>query len=175
MEEGVETIGSNTFRNCTALKSIKMPATVTSIGTDAFYGVIATSVGPVGSEADYEFAWSDSIPNYAFYNLRKLTAVTLPDTLTSIGSYAFDYASALETITIPDGVASLGDYAFRNCTALKEIYIPGSVVSIGNSAFRFCSALENVYYSGTEDQYAALIQKVGSYNDPFLNAAVTYI
>ena len=44
-----------------------------------------------------------------------LTAVTLPDSLTSIGHYAFYGCSALTAVSLPDSLTSIGDYAFSGC------------------------------------------------------------
>ena len=102
----------------------------------------------------------------AFYGRDDLTAITIADSVTSIGGYAFsgctaeiiwggtpaiteigDYAFADyagTNITIPDSVTSIGSYAFRGCTSLTSITIPDSVTSIGESAFNSCTRLTSV-------------------------------
>lgn len=107
-----------------------------------------------------------AIADYAFYNA-KLSSITLPESLQTIGSCAFDSARKLKTIQIPDGVTSIGEAAFRfcesltsvqlpqglaaiapqtfyDCDKLKEINIPAGVTSIGTEAFRFCPALKEI-------------------------------
>ncbi len=111
IDEGVTSIGSYAFYNCTSLTSVTIPDSVTSIG-----------------EGTFEYCTS-------------LTGITIPDSVTSIGDYAFAACSSLTSITIPDGVTSISNYAFSGCTALTSITISDSVTSIGSSAFNGCSSL----------------------------------
>ncbi|GHT22357.1 hypothetical protein AGMMS4957_12450 [Bacteroidia bacterium] len=64
-----------------------------------------------------------SIGNYAFFNCRGLTSVTIPDYMTSIGNYAFGGCRGLTSLTIPDGVTSIGNYAFGGCSGLTAINV----------------------------------------------------
>ena len=82
-----------------------------------------------------------SIGNYAFYRCSGLTSITIPNSVTSIGNYAFYDCSSLTSITIPNSVTSIGNSTFINCTNLTSITIPNSVTSIGTEAFRGCSGL----------------------------------
>ena len=85
-----------------------------------------------------------SIGREAFYNCFSLTSVTIPDGVTSIGDEAFKYCDSLASVTIPDSVTSIGVCAFENCTSLTSITIPDSVTSIGNYAFYGCTSLTSV-------------------------------
>ena len=86
-----------------------------------------------------------SIGNDAFYGCHSLTSITIPDSVTSIGKSAFEYCSSLTSITIPDSVTSIGSSAFRGCSSLTSVTIPDSVTSIGEWAFYNCSGLTSVY------------------------------
>lgn len=67
-----------------------------------------------------------------------IQAITIPDTVTSIGENAFKDCISLTPITIPDSVTSIGASAFEGCTDLTSVTIPDSVTSIGDSAFKGC-------------------------------------
>ena len=85
-----------------------------------------------------------SASKYAFCGLTALTAVTLPDSLSTIGWGTFEDCSGLTGITIPSGVTAIGYSAFEDCTGLTSITLPDSVTSLGSSVFWGCSSLTSV-------------------------------
>ena len=122
----VTIICDEAFKDCTNLKSITIPDSVTSIG------------------------------NYAFRNCESLTSVTIPDSVTSIGEHAFSDCISLTNIIIGDSVTSIGTYAFKDCTGLTSVTIGDSVTSIGSQAFYSCSSLTSVYYKGDAAEWSAI-------------------
>jgi len=83
----------------------------------------------------------------AFYEQSSLTSINIPASVTSIGDYAFSGCSSLAAINIPASVTSIGDYAFSGCSSLAAVNIPASVTSIGDEAFFECSKLATVNFS----------------------------
>ena len=170
----VTSIGWYAFRNCTSLTSVTIGNGVTSIGDYAFDNCTSLkSVYITDIEAwckiSFEAHYSNPLyyANNLYLNNNLVTALTIPDTVTSIGSYAFSGCESLTSITIPDnvtsinvsafdgctslmnvtignGVTSIGSFAFRSCESLTSITIPDSVTSIGVSTFSFCSSLINI-------------------------------
>ncbi|MBQ5995027.1 MAG: leucine-rich repeat domain-containing protein, partial [Clostridia bacterium] len=62
----------------------------------------------------------------------KITSVTLPDTITSIGDGAFDGCSKLKTVKLNQGLQTIGGYAFRG-TIIESISIPKSVTALASN------------------------------------------
>ena len=136
-------IGDDAFTNCTGLRDITIPNSVTSIGSYAFYKCTGLTSITIGNSVT-------SIGEYAFYNCSGLTSITIPNSVTSIGENAFFDCSGLTSITIPESVTSIGEYAFLRCTGLTSITIPESVTSIGGGAFESCTNIKTIYCRSQE-------------------------
>ena len=160
LPDGVTSIGSWAFYQCSSLTSITIPNSVASIGIRAFSECSSlTSVtipNSVTSIGEYAFSGCSSltsvtIPNSvtsigdgAFGDCTSLTFITIPHSVKSIGSSAFSNCSKLTSVTISNSVTSIGDYAFYHCSSLTSVTIPNSVTSIGIRAFSECSSLTSV-------------------------------
>ena len=84
------------------------------------------------------------IYDYAFYYCYKLTSVTIPDRVTSIGQQAFMYCDSLPSIAIPDSVTGIDRQAFMYCKALNSVTISNRVKTLSNALFRECTNLTSV-------------------------------
>ncbi|MBP5428876.1 MAG: leucine-rich repeat protein [Clostridia bacterium] len=173
--DSVTSIGYAAFSGCSKLRSITVPfvgAEADKTASDTYqypFGYIFGTSSYTGGTAttQYYYGSSTSSTTYttyyipaslrsvtvtggnilygAFYNCSKLTSVTIPDGVTSIGEYAFEDCSGLTSVTIPDSVTSIEGYAFQNCSGLISITIPDSVTSIGDNAFSCCFKLIEVH------------------------------
>ena len=76
--------------------------------------------------------------------LKKITAVTIPDSVTEIDYGVFAGCKSLNSITIPDSVTAIGNAAFAGCSGFKSITIPNSVTRIGNRGFADCRGLRSI-------------------------------
>ena len=70
----------------------------------------------------------------SFTGLSKLTSVTIPDSVTTIGWGAFR-SSGLKEVTIPDSVTEIELGCFARCRNLSSVTIGNSVKSIDDNAF----------------------------------------
>ena len=135
--EGVTSIESSTFSECSNLTNIEIPEGVTSIGGHAFYGCSSLTNIKIPEGVT-------SIGGHAFYGCSSLTNIKIPEGVTSIESSTFSECSNLRNIEIPEGVTSIGSDAFSECSSLTNIKIPEGVTSIGYRAFYECSSLTNI-------------------------------
>ena len=94
-----------------------------------------------------------SINESAFFGCTSLVDIIIPNSVTSIGDSAFSGCTSLVDIIIPNSVTSIGEDAFFGCTSLESITIPDSVMSIGDDAFFWCRSLTSINYCGTETQW----------------------
>ena len=97
-----------------------------------------------------------SIEDWAFYDCRNLTSVTIPEGVTSIGDGAFYDCRNLASVTIPDSVTSIESVAFWGCNSLASITIPEGVTSIGGEAFHGCPSLTAIDVAADNTAYSAL-------------------
>lgn len=90
-----------------------------------------------------EFVWPEGVTRVGNNVFRdtKLTSVTIPEGVTSIGVSSFSGCSSLTSVTIPAGVTTIRDTAFGDCSALTSVTIPEGVKSLGDGVFSGCSAL----------------------------------
>ena len=77
---------------------------------------------------------NDVIGDSMFYNLSKLTAVTIPTSVKDIRKSAFQL-TGITKVEVPDGVLNLGGAAFANCNALKTVVIGRKVSHLGQAVF----------------------------------------
>ncbi len=137
IQEGITSIGSNSFGGITQKHSITISKSVTNIWDFAFHD--STGLASI--------TIPDSVTSIAyatFSGCTGLTSVTIPDGVTSIGGLAFSGCTGLTSITIPDGVTSIEYSTFSGCTGLTSITIPDGVTSIEGLAFSDCTGLTSI-------------------------------
>ena len=86
----------------------------------------------------------------AFGGCESLKTIKIPSKVTAIPDRCFVYCSSLESVTIPEGVTTIGSYAFQSCK-LNALTLPESLETIGSYAFSFCGLTELVIPEGVLD------------------------
>lgn len=143
---GLMIIGKNAFSNCTALTSVTIPNSVTSIDGFAFSRCSSLTSITVYNDVT-------SIGDGAFYGCIGLTSITIPNGVTYIGDAAFWDCVGLTSITIPNSVSYIGGFAFEWCGRLTSIIIPNSVTSLGYGAFAGCTGLTSMTVESGNPNY----------------------
>ena len=127
----VTKIGEGAFWDCTGIKEIVVPDSITVIPNAAFREceTLEKITLPEGLT---------SIGNGAFYECEYLASIDIPESVTSIGGGAFRFCRKLSAITIPNGIQEIKDSTFASCNSLTDVTIPDSVTTIGAEAFSGC-------------------------------------
>ncbi len=134
------------FRDCKALRRVKLPDSVKIIESNAFNGC------------------------------RNLSDFEIPSGVYEIGPAAFQFCRSLTSVKIPEGVSEISSDAFSKCYELREIYIPAGMGSIYPRAFEYCDKLSDVYFGGTEERWNQIRQYSSpeGNEDLFVNARVHF-
>ena len=133
-------------------------------GTLTIYGSGAMYDYPIDDNQDSTSPWPvwdvkridvqegiTTIGAYAFCYTVNATALSLPDSLTTIGQDAFCCYGGTE-IVVPDKVTSIGDFAFNTCKNLQTITLPAGLQNIGICLIE-CDALKTINFGGTMEQW----------------------
>lgn len=157
--------------------SFSVPAGVTEIGKNAFYGSdnlqsveISETVGMIGDSAfgycellrSVEFAQGSAqktLGAWAFANCVALRSITLPASVETIGEETFYNCKALTAVKFSSDsvLKTIEKSAFSRCESLQTIEIPAGVQSIGESTFSFCTALTKVEFAQN-----SVLQSIGA-------------
>lgn len=158
----VWTVSDEAFKDCTALSSLSLPSNLSILGFSVFKntawydnpgnwaaGVLYANTVLVAADTSLAGSY---VPNSgttciacgAFRDCGRLTAITLPSTVTAIGEGTFAYCSALASVSIPGTVTDIDPYAFLGCSALTSVTVPPAVSTIESYTFSGCSALTAV-------------------------------
>ena len=85
-----------------------------------------------------------SVGSMAFYDCVNLLSVSLPSTVTAVGDMAFCQNRAMTMLTLNNGLKTIGRFAFEQCESLQDVRIPNTVTVLGDRAFYLCKSLTYV-------------------------------
>ena len=173
----VTSIGSGCFKSC-CLTGIEIHDGITSIGSSAFSDCsYLTEIKIPDSVSRLE--------SYLFNSCVRLTSVSIPNTIEYVDAYAFYGCSALPynaydnayylgneenpylvlikakntnitSCEINDGSRTLSQYSFKDCSLLNEISVPSNVVYINEDSFAGCSSLSAINVEEENTNYTSI-------------------
>lgn len=138
-------IEKDAFLNCSSLRSIVIPATVSSIVPSAG----CTSLEKISvSGANTSYTSSDGVllsgdaKSILWFPMGKRGDYALPATVTAVGPYAFRECS-IEKFVFPAGLTKIGECAFYN-SKVKEVALPSTLKLLPTGVFQKCADLKTV-------------------------------
>ncbi len=135
IKEGVESVGSYSFADHTALTSVLFP--------EGFYLIMDYAFADCTGLTSLDFPDSLMfIVSSAFSGCTGLTSVVFPEAMDTLGG--FDGCTGLTSVSLPEHLVYLDHYAFTDCTALESVTFPDSLEGIGVCAFEGCSSLTSL-------------------------------
>lgn len=121
---------------------------VTSVGANAF-GANVTKVTLGSAVKSVNAAAFASCPNLKSLDM-KASAVT------KLAASQLAGLTKLSSLTLPAGLTTVGKSALKGCTALASISLGAKLSSIGASAFQGCSALKTITIKSTKLKAASV-------------------
>ncbi|MDE7400890.1 MAG: leucine-rich repeat domain-containing protein [Clostridia bacterium] len=151
----VTEIGDDAFMNCTRLKKVTVPDTVTRIGSRAFVRCAFTL-----------FTIPESvtvIESRAFFDCSYLKEITIPKSVKSLGEMSFYCCTSLEKAYVKAEIETLEAYTFYNSvhaqgqnvfynTSLTKVYLPATLKRIDITALQG-NIITDIYFAGNDDQW----------------------
>lgn len=162
-EYPVTIIGCNAFED-SSVTHVRIPNTVTSIQTRAFYNCVSLEqvLWGINSEirvlADECFRGcvklrsnEDIIPSgtefigfETFRDCRMLRKITIPNSVTDMRGGAFYNCIYLSDLVLGNGLIAIPERCFGYCSSLDGVIIPDSVKNIDSNAFYRCIVMKGI-------------------------------
>ena len=95
-----------------------------------------------------------SIGSFAFYHCNLMEQLVIPEGIKAIGHHAFFGCSSLKTIVLPESLIEIGAEAFEGCNSLTSMVIPKNVKSIAEgNIFTACNSLTSIVVDSSNPNY----------------------
>lgn len=157
--EGVKIIWQNAFAERIHLKSITIPASVTSIvrmpfsDCDSLEEIKVDEDNAIFDSRNNCNAIIESATNTLIAGCGK---TVIPEGIETIGDSAFERVKTLTHVTIPKSVTEIRGYAFERCENLSTVNLQKGIQTIGYGAFTECVGLTNLIFCGTKADWQAV-------------------
>lgn len=122
LQDNIESVPNNIFRDCTSLSSVTIGHSATTIGGSAFRGCTS------------------------------LEEIVIPNNVTGISSYSFANCTSLKSVVFSSGLMVIFQYGFSGCTSIVELDLPASYPDdmVPDNVFKDCTNLRKITYRKTD-------------------------
>lgn len=136
--------GRLVFVDMAASGAFEIPATIASVGPDAFAlcsGITALLI----ADSDEVLAFEGTTGDGPAFAASPLTSLYMGRNVTAAGESPFRSNATLAELTLGSGVTVVANNMFRDCTALRELSLPATLTEAGSASFGFCTGLSQVF------------------------------
>ena len=158
-------IAKDAFAGNSSLSTVSIPASVNTIGIDAFKD--CTSLNKVIVTTNMtEFPQLAFSSSNAYQPLKFDLEVNLGQNSNIVMAFATGCKN-IKSVTIGDGVTTIGPNAFADCTSMTSVVIPNSVTTIGAKAFGIANPNYTSPLTDVTVQWTTPPTSINGNNDPF--------
>ena len=164
LSEGIRKLCWNAFGYCDKLRSLNIPASITSINSIIPYSPNLTEL--IVSENN---TWIELQDGFLMSNgksgrsvlgvIGKPDQIVIPQGTQNIWQDVFRDQDNLTDVDIPEGVKEIWNRAFRYCSKLESVTLPASLETLGENVFADCPKLKWIY--GRNDVARKLAEELG--------------
>ena len=132
LPNSIKEIGARAFCNCSELKTINIPSSVTIICSSAFSGTRISSLDLTSNPIE-------DIPKEAFSGMEELTSLYLPSCVKRIDSAAFSKTIIEHLDLSQTNIKEITTDVFSGMSSLKSINWPQNIRRLNAQALSWCS------------------------------------
>ena len=148
----LKSISAQAFSGCSALTTLKISSSVTSIVSDSFVDRCSL-LASIDVEADNQTyaTYEGMLFNKSLTRLYRVpegypnVALSYPPTLETVSNWSHYRCANILGSRLPYGVKTIGNYAYHSASGMTFVVIPSSVTSLGSSGvFAGTTSLNNI-------------------------------
>lgn len=139
--ESVKQLGGGAFGSCDTLERVSLPNSIKELSCSHNSGLFTDDIALKEVKLPSSL---QTIGVVSFMNCVSIEKIDLPETVTAIGDAAFENCLSLKEIHIPDGISVICSRTFKDCNSLKSAILPKNIDEVRNNAFENCISLSDL-------------------------------